>query len=301
MKLHITIGIALLGAAALSSCSTTKLASNQSFGDDDVYHTQAKAGDAPVYAARPVYRNEDPGVGSDGYEDDYYTTDDEYYYYDDYSSRINRFGYFSPFGYYDNLYYGYGPYGPGYGSGWGLGLGYGYGGWGLGVGYGWGGYGYSPWGYSPWGYGGYGYGLGYGGLGYSYWGTGWGGSPYWGVYSAYRSSGNARPIRGSGNPRSGLTAGRNSMGNNNGAAYYPNRPNRLSGTGANGSYTGRGSNGAGRDVSGDSRVTRPTREAQPSYQPQPTSRPSSSPSSFGGGSSGGGSRGGGGGGRPSRN
>ncbi|RYZ84710.1 MAG: hypothetical protein EOO68_31200 [Moraxellaceae bacterium] len=129
MKRYITLGMILVGAAALSSCSTTKLASAQK-NDDDVYNTVAKAGDAPVYAQRPVYRDEYP-ESSDGYEDDYYTNDEDYSYYDDYASRINRFGYFSPFGYYDNLYYGYQPYGPS----WGLGYGYG-GGWGLSVGLG---------------------------------------------------------------------------------------------------------------------------------------------------------------------
>lgn len=276
MKHHIIPGIILISAMALSSCSTQKLASNGT--DDDVYNGQAKAGEAPVYAERPVYRDENEPA-EDGYEDDYYTGDDDYYYYDDYASRINRFGYFSPFGYYDNMYYGYTPYGPSYG----IGLGWNsWGGWNAGFGLGFGGYGYSPWGY---GYGG-GLGYGYGGYysPYSYWGTGWGGYPYWGIYSAYRNT-NPRPYLGSGVPSRG---------------YRPGMPSRTS---VNGMYPGvRSAGAAGRGVRTNSagRVARPAsdggRTARPSYTPpsRPTYTP---PSNSGGGrSSGGGSFGGGGGG-----
>ncbi|MEO6151264.1 MAG: hypothetical protein ABIN95_00325 [Mucilaginibacter sp.] len=291
MKRNITLGTIIISAIALSSCSTTKLASSQNAGDD-VYNSVAKAADAPVYVAPPVYRdeNEDAAEG-DGYEDDYYASDDDYYYYDDYASRINRFNYYSPFGYYDNLYYGYSPYGPGlglgyggYGGGWGLNIG-------LGFGYaGYGGYGFSPYWGSPWGYG-YG-GFGYGGLGYSYWGTGYGGYPYWGVYSAYNNS-NPRPYRGSGIPdrgyRPGMTS-RSTMSNGRPGMSYP------------GSRVATG--GAGRRPSSGSRtstgVARPQRQGEsqrPVFQP---SRPTYSPPSNSGGSFGGGrSSGGGGGGRSS--
>ncbi|RYY33590.1 MAG: hypothetical protein EOP46_15980, partial [Sphingobacteriaceae bacterium] len=126
MKRHIIPGIILVSAIALSSCSTQKVASGKI--DDDVYGTRARAGNTPVYAERPVYRDQNEPA-EDGYEDDYYTGDDDYYYYDDYSSRINRFGYVSPFGYYDDLYYGYGLNGPA----WGMGLGWNAG-WGGGLG-----------------------------------------------------------------------------------------------------------------------------------------------------------------------
>jgi hypothetical protein len=128
--------------------------------------------------------------------------DDDYYFYDSYASRINRFGYFSPFSYYNDIYYGYSPYsyyGNAYyggGLGFSLGFGYGYNSY----------YGYNPF-FSPYGYGGYyGYNPYYG---YNYFGTGYGyggGGGYWGTYSAYGNSGTPRPYRGSGAPSNALVS-----------------------------------------------------------------------------------------------
>lgn len=295
MKRNLIKGIILIGAVALSSCSVNKTAFT-SKNDDDVYFSHASAAEEPVYITRNEEYNQDT--------DDQYSDEDDYFYYDDYASRINRFSYYSPFGYYDNLYYGYSPYGYGYG-GFGIGLGFGYGYspysyWGLGGGFGypWG-YGYGNFGYgAPWG--GYGYGYPWGGYGYSpysYWGTGYGGSGYWGVYSAY-NRGNARPYRGNGSPGSSFgNTHRTAYGDRNtGIGYIPNRGSR----GGNSGQT------SGRPVYGDTRATRGVRNDVPTYQPSvdrssPSSNSSGGGRSSGGGSSSGSSGGGGGGGRPVRN
>lgn len=292
MKRNIAIGIFLIGALALSSCSTTKLANTES--SDDVYFSNAKAGDEPTYAAADNYN---PNAGQEqGYTDD----DDDYFYYDDYTSRINRFSYFSPFSYYDNLYYGYsnpyynggfslgfnyGPFGYGYTpygyGGWGLGFGYGYGGWGLGLGYGYG------WGGPYWGYGGY-YGGGYYGGGY-----------YGGGYYA---SGTPRPNRGSGIPFGGRGTGAGS-----GRPGYGTRVPAGSGIG----YIpgGRGTNNSySRPARTDARPSRTntnyparTENARPVMQQPTVDRAPSAPSNnSGGGSRSSGGGGGGGGGRPGR-
>jgi hypothetical protein len=274
MKRNIINGIILIGALALGSCSTTKLASNQLNKDDDVYFSKAKAGDSPEYVTS-VQQQQNPNN---------YNNDDDYYYYDSYAARINRFNYLSPFGYYDNFYDGF--YSPYYNSfNFGLGFGYGLGGY----------YGYSPY-YSPFGYYGYGY---Y--SPYSYYGTGYGGSPYWGIYSGSLSNNTPRPYRGSGAPNNAFV-NRNApsvgyRGNYPVNSNYPGRPTTVN------SVNGRST--------GNSSTSRPARtQAQPSYQPQPRvqSAPAPAPSpapsnSGGGGYSGGGNSGGGGGGggaRPSR-
>lgn len=273
MKRNIISGIILIGALALGSCSTTKLASNQLNQDDDVYYSNAKAGDQPDYIANAPQ------------QDTYNTNpDDDYYYYDSYASRINRFNYLSPFGYYDDFYDGFNsPYYGGY-NGFSLGFNYGFGDY----------YGYSPFYsslYSPYGYyGGFGYGYGY--SPYSYWGTGYG-NGFWGVYSASRNN-NPRPYRGSGAPNSGFvnrTArpigyNGNYPVNNN----YPGRPNI--------NYNGRQSNGA---VS-NARPTRaqPQQQQQPNYQPQPRVQSAPAPAPSNSGNGGGGYSGGGGGARPTR-
>jgi len=272
MKRNIISGIILIGALALGSCSTTKLASNQLNQDDDVYFSKAKAGDSPEYVTNAQQQQNTNN----------YNNDDDYYYYDSYAARINRFNYISPFNYYDGFYDGF--YSP-YASSFNFGLGFGYG---LG-GY----YGYSPY-YSPFGYYGYGY---Y--SPYSYFGTGYaGGSPYWGIYSGNRINNNPRPYRGSGAPNNAFV-NRNARPVGYNGKYpvnrnYPGRPavNSTGGRTANGTATSN---------------TRPARpqQAQPSYQPQPRvqSAPAPAPSSSSGrGYSGGGgnSGGGGGGARPSR-
>ena len=99
-------------AIAFSSCSTSnQIASTTGVDNDDVYYTEAKAGDQVIYA--------DAGRSNNNQQ---YNDDDDYYYYGDYASRINRFGYYSPFSYYDP-YYGYSPYNR---FGFGMGMGFGF-------------------------------------------------------------------------------------------------------------------------------------------------------------------------------
>jgi hypothetical protein len=283
MKLNITKGLFLIGAIALSSCSTqNKLASAKSDSYDDVYNTAAKAGDAPVYAASTYkHDNYTTTVTDDG--DDYYT-------YDSYSARLNRF-YNSPFAlsYYDNLYYGsVNPYFVGinpYYGGLSLGLSYGFG-----SGY-YGGYpytyAYSPYyNYSP--YYGYGYGPGYGYGGYS----GAYGGGYGGVYSYYNTVGGnygtARSYRGSGIANTTLPA----YGRNSGYTPPGNTPPSSSThpprTVSVNPYPGNNTN------TPTIQQTRP----QPTYQPQP--QPAYQPSSGSSGSSSSSGNSGGGGARPVR-
>lgn len=273
MKRNIISGIILIGALALGSCSTTKLASSQLNQDDDVYFSKAKAGDLPQYVTNIPQQQQNTN-------DNYNNNDDDYYYYDSYASRINRFNYTSPFSYYDGFYDGfYSPYTSSFGIG-------------FGVGYGLGGYyGYSPY-YSPFGYYGYGY---Y--SPYSYYGTGYGNSNYWGIYSGNQST-SPRPYRGSGAPNNSfVNRGARPVGYNGNYPVNSNYPGRPAVNSTSGSTT----NGAS--------TARPARtQAQPSYQPQPRvvqsapapSAPAPAPApapSSGGGYSGGG---GGGGSRPAR-
>ncbi|RYE19494.1 MAG: hypothetical protein EOP42_28980, partial [Sphingobacteriaceae bacterium] len=91
MKTKILKGIAMASMVVLGACSTNKFAAQQKDYNDDVYFSKAKAGDAVEYASNNrSYRN-------DGY-------------YDNYASRINRFGGYSPFAYdgFYNSYYGTG-------------------------------------------------------------------------------------------------------------------------------------------------------------------------------------------------
>jgi hypothetical protein len=287
MKRNLLKGIILISAIALSSCSVNKTASNVK-NNDDVYFSNAKAGEEPVYATRPDYQQEAQG--------DVVDDEDDYFYYDDYASRINRFSYYSPFGYYDYAYSPYGYNNFGFGLNYGMGYG-GFGGFGLGIGYG--GFGYGGFGYGGFGYGGFGYSpWGYGYSPYSFWGTGYGyggGGGYWGGYSAY-NRGNARPSRGNGNPNmaSGVRTSYNGTANN-GIGYYPGGRSVRN---ANGISVGRpGRNGSTINVRPSSQSQgRPQTYSQPSSVERSSSSPSSS--SGGGGSRGGG--GGGGGGRPGR-
>jgi hypothetical protein len=97
MKRNLFTGIFLISAIALSSCSTMdKIAKSDDMGDD-VYYTKAKAGDQFDYVAQ--YNQQQISK----------VRNDDYYYYGDYESRINRFGYYSPFAYQDD-YYSYVPY-----------------------------------------------------------------------------------------------------------------------------------------------------------------------------------------------
>jgi hypothetical protein len=306
MKRNIAIGIFLISALTLGSCSTQKLTTTAT--NDDVYFSNAKAGDEPIYAAQPVYNQGDADYQQAQQQED----DDDYFYYDDYASRINRFSYYSPFGFYNNLYYGYsnpyysngfafdfnyGPFGYGYnpygyGYGYGFGLGYGYGGWGLGYGYG--GYGYG-------GYGGYGYG-GYGGYGGNY---------------GYVTVGTPRPVRGTGNPLSprgtaspfSRPASTTQFNNNgtrrrdasnvaNGIGYIPGYRGTRN---ADGVVTRGNSNNSNTSYSRDSRPTR-QQDSRPTIQTVDRSSSQPAPSSNSGSrsSGGGSSSGGGGGGRPVR-
>lgn len=251
MKLNITKGLILIGAIALSSCSTqNKLASAKVDAGDDVYASKATAGDQPVYAERVNNYQHDSYASSNNNGDDYYN-------YDSYTARLNRF-YDSPFAlsYYDNLYYGgLSPYYTGIGLGLGLGYGSGY------LGYSPFGYGYSPFysytPYSPYGYGSiYGYGAyPYGGL-YSYYNTSNVGSTYYG----------ARPYRGPG-------VVSNAYGANGSNPVYTRPVRGVSVT------TPAPNNG------NTIQQVRP----QPTYQPQPVQQNYPSGNS-GGGSSGGGAR-----------
>lgn len=160
-----------LATIVVASCSAPKLA-QQSTNDDDVYNTTAKV---KIYTPAPVKPSQSTTTTDDQEyaESDYYGTSDPYYDMD-YSSRINRFYYSSPWrNYYDPYFY----------SGW-----YPYNSWSVGIGYspfynnywnspysGWG-YAYSPfWGYNNFGWNNYYYGGGYYGggfLGGGYYGGG---------------------------------------------------------------------------------------------------------------------------------
>ncbi len=246
MKTKILKGVAMMSMVVLGACSTNKFAAQQKDYNDDVYFSKAKAGDAVEYASNDrSYRN-------DGY-------------YDNYSSRINRFGGYSPFAY-DGFYNSY------YGTGLGLGLGYGLGSL------------YSPYSmyspyslYSPYSY----YGSGAYGIG--------GGYGYGGLYSAYgtTTATNGRPSRGTGNPNAAyhgtFNGGMTRSSVVNGRSYNP------------GIATGRSYNNMGVRNFGNGNATsngvssqRPTRQDIPQTQRSfPTyNAPSSTSGGFGGGGGG---------------
>ncbi|PJJ84952.1 DUF5320 domain-containing protein [Mucilaginibacter auburnensis] len=278
---------------SLSACSTSqKLASTPGADDDDVYFTQAKAGDEIMYA--------DDSYQANGYNNNGYNSD-EYYYYGDYASRINRFDYYSPFGY-NSFYYGYSPYNS---MRWGLG--YGMGGWnrGLGFNYGFG------WGYDPFFYGGiyspyfydpfyasfygYGWGLGYG-YAYSPWGYPGIGGYGWGYGGGFVTGGysrqNPRPVYAGGTSATVARPGRTTV--------YETMPGRRPGDLSTQSiYSTGGQTRAVRSTSsrdGQTRQVIQQVDRRPTYNPAPAPSPS-----FGGGGGGGNSGGGGGGGgRPVR-
>jgi len=100
MKRNLSKGIVLISIVLLSSCSvTSKLAGTQNNGDD-VYYTKAIAGDQVGYADVTTNRQNS------------YSPDNDYYYYGDYTSRINRFSYSSPFDYDDDFYFSNSDYTP---------------------------------------------------------------------------------------------------------------------------------------------------------------------------------------------
>jgi hypothetical protein len=99
MKRNLLKGIVfLIGAVALSSCSSLNQIAKSEYTGDDVYYTKAQAGDSYDYSSMYTQANTTA------------VRNDDYYYYGDYQSRINRFGYYSPFAYDDDFYYGYDPY-----------------------------------------------------------------------------------------------------------------------------------------------------------------------------------------------
>ncbi|MES2830110.1 MAG: hypothetical protein V4687_18270 [Bacteroidota bacterium] len=153
---YLFTSILAVAAIAVSSCSTPKLA-QQSVDNDDVYNSSAQA---KTYVPAPV-RQVQQAPADQYQEDDYYGTSDPYYDMD-YSSRINRFSYGTPWrSYYDPYFYGsiYSPYSMylGYNDFYGGGFGWGY----MSSPF----FGYNNWGFNNWGYGNY-YGGGYYGGGF---------------------------------------------------------------------------------------------------------------------------------------
>lgn len=300
-----------VSALLVTSCSTSKLARNGA-NDDDVYLTTARAKEyiqAPVASLPPVETTENTNQAVD----EYYGTSDPYYDMD-YSTRINRFYYASPWRtYYDGFYgYGYanGFYDPFYDSYFGM-----YNVWnpffgppfGSGFYYGsyWNGWGPGFWRPNYWGpvsWGGY-----YGG----YPGGGYYGSIGGGIVRNNANYG-PRPTRGSENGinRTGFSGGMNngipdrmSSGNSRAERYNPNNNAASSNSGRTSSATPTSSTPS-RGSAADSRPTRsndaPTRST---YTPPAQSSPppsSSRGSSGSSSSSGGGSSSSSGGGRPTR-
>jgi hypothetical protein len=260
-----------VATVALASCSVPRLAQEDN-STDDVYNSVAQA---QVYTP-PAPKQSAQYKDTSSYDDDYVTSDP---YYDmDYSSRINRFYYGSPFrGYYDPFYYdyyGYNGFSPWYGPGLSMSFGWGWGnsyfnnylhnpyfGWGI----------YSPYyAWSPF------YGGGY--LGGGYYGGGYYGGGYGGRVNALpgTTTYGPRPDRSGNRGSSGIVSTDRSRTDR----YNPNRSNT----------TNRNAGGRASRPSGESYrpPTRSNTDNRPSYTPPPTrSNPPSAPS---GGSGGGGSR-----------
>eukprot|EP01133_Synstelium_polycarpum_P013523 gene13523-15928_t len=268
--IRLLTGLLAAATVVIASCSAPRLA-QQGGHNDDVYNSVAQAQEyvQPQPSQASQYRD-DSRSG-----DDYGTSDP---YYDmDYSSRINRFYYGSPFrGYYDPYYYdGY----YGYNSGWGLGSG-----WSVGLGFGWGwgssyfgnywnpyygGWGiYSPyWAYNPyWG----------GGLwGGGWWGGGWGG----GYYPSYRLPGTTtygpRPNRSGerGYPSGSFNGytGRGAIRTTNGIISSDrSRSERSNPNMGNYNQGNRGSNPYVNQRGRTESYNPPTRSERPSYTPPPS-------------------------------
>ncbi|TKC06110.1 hypothetical protein [Pedobacter frigoris] len=310
---HLFTSMLAIATVVVTSCSAPRLA-QQNANEDDVYNSVAQAKEytpAPVNVQQPQNSNQYN-------EDDYYGASDPYYDMD-YSSRINRFYYSSPWRtYYDPYFY----------DGWNMGIGMGFGSY-------YGNYWNSPyggWGYlnSPfWSYNNWGWNMGWNNWGWNnYYGGGYygggfgggfgGGGYYGGGYYTGRTTNvpnSARPARGSRDGYDGT--GRMATGSSD--AYLSPRSSaarsareNVSGTGSRTSSTGRPSrtsSGTSQNAPTRTEVARPSREsytppAPSSYNPPPT-RSSSGSSSSGSSSSGSGSSssGGGGstgGGRPTR-
>ncbi|WP_316753390.1 hypothetical protein [Pedobacter gandavensis] len=291
---HLFTSMLALTTVVVASCSAPRYA-QQGAQEDDVYNSNAKA---QIYTPQPRV------VAS---QDQYYDSNDEYYgtsdpYYDmDYSSRINRFSYASPWrSYYDPYFDGGFGYGGGFGNyGFSLGLSFG-----------------SAWG-NPW-YGG-GYYPGWGSGFYPGWGggfyPGWGGGfypgyPGWGggiIVGSNRFNNAPRPSR---SPGDRMSYGGNTIRGNSGNTRSDRNGNVISRGSRSDAYLPNRTQGntprpagqsrIGREYNNQQQQTRPsTRE---SYRPQPQNTPTYSAPTRGGdgGSRSSGGGGGGGGGRSSR-
>jgi len=261
------------GTVALASCSAPRLAQENNSADD-VYNSVAQA---KVYTP-PAPKQSAQYKDTSDYDDEYGLSDP---YYDmDYSSRINRFYYGSPFrSYYDPFYYdyyGYNSFSPWYGPGLSISFGWGWGspfynsylnspyyGWGIYSPY----YAWSPYSY----YGGYGGGL-YGG----YYGGGYGGRVN--VLPGTTTYG-PRPDRTGNRANSGIVPTDRSRTDR----YNPSRSNTEMRNA--GGRSARPVREAGRETRESYRPpTRSNTTERPSYSPPPTrSDPPSSSNSGGGG------------------
>lgn len=283
---HLFSSMLALATIVVTSCSAPRMA-QQSTIDDDVYNSVAQAREyTPVAPSRAVVQNEEQYD-----EDDYYGTSDPYYDMD-YSSRINRFHYGSPWRtYYDPYFY----------DGWGMGSGWGHlssplWGWNAGFGFnnwgwnnwGWNaGFGFNNWGWNNWGWNNY-YGGGF--LGGGFYGGGFGNGYLGSGYYTGRTTNvpnSARPARGS---RDGYAGnGRAGVGRTDG--YLSPRSQAARAARENVERTGRTSGVARPSRTNTTAPTRnaPTRTevARPSREsaPAPTYTPSRSSSSGNSGSS----------------
>jgi uncharacterized membrane protein YgcG len=309
---HLFTSMLALAAIVASSCSAPRIAQQNTNDDDDVYNTTAKV---KVYTPAPVKPAQSAVADEQQYEEsDYYGTSDPYYDMD-YSSRINRFYYSTPWrSYYDPYFYGGGFYPS---NGWSVGIGYSpfynsywnspYSGWG---------YASSPfWGYNNWGWNNYYYGGGYYGGGY-YGGGFLGGGYYGGGYYTGRTTNvpdyRARPSggreNGIGRGDYGRVSGRSTVTRSDANGNVISRQSRAERYNAaennNPTATTRTSNRRTQDAPQQqpqsARPTRTESAAPPARQPESRPAPSYSPparsegssrgSSSGSGSSGGGSR-----------
>jgi hypothetical protein len=263
----------------MASCSAPRLA-QQNTVNDDVYNSVAQAQE---------YVEPKPSEASRYQEDaeyDEYGSSDPYYDMD-YSSRINRFYYGSPFrSYFDPFYYdyygynsiyGYNYFSPFYRPGFSMGFGFGWG-WGN---YGWGVFSpYYAW--NPYYGGGY---LGgfYGG---GYYGGGYLGGGYVNNLRGTTNYG-PRPDRGreNGMGRTGAVRSTNGVISNSGSRsdrYNPNRGTPINTNANTRSRTNRGSSDTYRPTT---RSTAPTR---PTYNPPSSTRNDGGATRSSGSSSGGG-------------
>ncbi|WP_207532220.1 hypothetical protein [Desertivirga arenae] len=296
-----------ISALLLGSCSTQKIAQQQS-NEDDVYFTEAKAKEV-TFAVREErreeksYRTDEQLYGGGNYADDRYDNSyyDDYNYDYGYASRLNRFYGRSPWrsNYYDSWYaYSYNP---------------------------WYTYRYDPFFYDPWYYrGGISLSLGFGAYprwgGYGYYDNfymGYYGAPYasnyWGPYSYYnvypgyvynrRSNPNygPRPTRGGSDVY--RSSGRGTIITGGQPRSSTNGNGRTSSSGEEPSYRRPRPSGPDYNTQRERQPsTSSTRETQPqtrTERPAPVERSAPAPSSYGGGnsSSGGGNNSGS---RPSR-